>query len=297
LLGVAIKYDEVEVLNPAAEQIGDRKGDQRQFIDRRAVSSFLRRPQYSEMHEVDISVRFQQIAPHSLTGMRLAGDQQHPKFVAHALDIDHSPIAVGDDLAFDRGNLQFDHIWARMVDRRLHIYPLPDLGVDCPDCATITPHRKFDRLAMIGAVEDARLDDLIFAHNAVARRLNQLDSALPLALVAGDQRVQRRIKTKRGRRFRNVVRVAIRNEDRPSNPLRRRIGKDATQSGEEFGPFGFGFVARRFNGPDFDVPKRLEARLEFVARFVRLLWPLADIRLSERSTTIATISLSGRRFS
>ena len=53
--------------------------------------------------------------------------QQHPQLVAHALDVDHGPIAVGGDLALNRRNLKLDHIRAQMINRRLHIDPLTNL--------------------------------------------------------------------------------------------------------------------------------------------------------------------------
>ena len=113
--------------------------------------------------------------------------KQHPELVAHAFDVDNGAIAVGGEFVFHRRDFELDHVRARMVDRRLHIDPLPDLGVDRRDRLAVAAHRELDRLAMVGAVEDAGFDDLILADDAVARRLDQLDTPLPLALVAGDQ--------------------------------------------------------------------------------------------------------------
>src|SRR3984957_13308603 len=162
-----------------------------------------------------------------------------------------------------------------MVDRRPHFDPHAYLGVDRRNRLAVATDREFDRLAVIGAVKDARFDDLILANNAVARRFDQLDTPLPLAFVAGDQRVQRRVEAERGRGLRNVVRVAVGDDDRAATPLRRRIGERAAQSSEKFGPLGFRFVARSFYDPKVDVPERLEPRLEFIARLVRLTGPLA----------------------
>ena len=201
------------------------------------------------MHEIDIGVGLQQIAPHSFAGMGLAGDQQHPELVAHALDVDHGAIAVGGKLAFDWRDFELDHVRARMVDRRLDIDLLPDLGVDCRNRFAVTAHRELDRLAVVGAIEYAGSDDLIFAHDAIARRLDQLDTPLPLAFVACDQRMQRRVEAERGRGLRNVVRVAVGNYDRAADPLGRRIGERAAQSSEKLGPLGFGFVRARFRRP------------------------------------------------
>ena len=158
------------------------------------------------MHQIDVGVGLQEIAPHPLAGMRLAGDQQHPQLVAHALDVDDGAIAVGGELVFDRRDFQFDHVRPGMVDRRLDIDPLADLGVDLGDRLAVAPHRELDRLAVVGAVEDAGDDDLILADDAVPRRLDQFDAALTLALMAGDERVQRSVEAERSRRRRNIVR-------------------------------------------------------------------------------------------
>ncbi len=73
---VAVEDDEVELVELDVEQLADRKGDQRQFADRRAVLLF-RRAQDGEMDEIDRRVGFEDVAPHPLAGMRLARHQQH----------------------------------------------------------------------------------------------------------------------------------------------------------------------------------------------------------------------------
>src|SRR3984957_11006934 len=159
LLGIPIEDDEIEVLDLAAEQIRDRKGDQRQFIDRRAIRAFLRRAQDGGMHEIDVAVRFQQVAPHSFARMRLAGDKQHPKLVAHPLDVDDRSIGVDGDFVFYRGDFELNYIRAWMVDRRLYIDSFPDLGFDRRDRFTVAPHREIDWLAPGGAVNNSGLED------------------------------------------------------------------------------------------------------------------------------------------
>ena len=67
----------------------------------------------------------------------------------------------------------------------------PTLASIVGDRLAVAPHRELHRLAVVGAVEDAGFDDLILADDAVARRLDEFDAPLPLALMAGDQRMQR----------------------------------------------------------------------------------------------------------
>jgi hypothetical protein len=68
---VAVEDDQIKFVELDVEQFADRKGDQRQLADRRAVLLF-RRPQDREVHEVDRGVGFEDVAPDALAGMRLA---------------------------------------------------------------------------------------------------------------------------------------------------------------------------------------------------------------------------------
>ena len=206
-------------------------------------------------------------------------------------------LSVGE-LALDRRDLELDHVRPGVVDRRRDFDPLADPGVDARDRLAVAPHRELDRLAVVGAVEDARDDDLVLADDAVARRLDQFDAPVTLALVAGDERVQRGVEAERGRRLRecrgrspSVIRIA---------PPTRSGGASASalaQRGEQFRALGVGFLARRFDDAQIDVAERLQPRLDFVARpsVCRGRSPMSW--LPERSTTTATMSLSGRRFS
>jgi hypothetical protein len=73
---VAIEDDEIEFLELHLEQLADRKGDQRQLVDGRAVL-LLGRAQDGEVDEIDGGIGLQDVAPGALARMGLAGDQQH----------------------------------------------------------------------------------------------------------------------------------------------------------------------------------------------------------------------------
>ena len=98
------------------------------------------------MDEIDIRVGLQEISPHPFAWVRLAGDKQHPKLVPDALDVDHGAIAVGGDFALNRRDFELDHVRAWVVNRRLHIDLLPDLGVDRRNRLAVATHRELDRL-------------------------------------------------------------------------------------------------------------------------------------------------------
>ena len=84
---VAVEDDQVELVDLLHEQLLRREGDQRELEDRHEVL-LLRRAQDGEVHEVDGAVGLQQVPPGPLARIGLAGDEQHPQPVAHAVDRD-----------------------------------------------------------------------------------------------------------------------------------------------------------------------------------------------------------------
>ena len=57
----------------------------------------------------------------------------------------------------------------------------------------------------------------------ISRRLDELDAAVALALVPRDEDMQRRVEAERRGRRGNIVHVAVGDQDRPADPLRRRV--------------------------------------------------------------------------
>ena len=70
-------------------------------------------------------------------GCGLPGDEKHAQLVPHAVDIDDRAVAVGRQFAFDRSDLELDHIGTCVVDPRLDVDPLADPGVRWS--ATVSP--------------------------------------------------------------------------------------------------------------------------------------------------------------
>ena len=66
----------------------------------------------------------------------------------------------------------------------------------------VAAHGELRRLAAFRAVEHAGGDRLVLADDAEARRLDEFDPPVALALVAGDQHMQRRVEAERRRRWR-----------------------------------------------------------------------------------------------
>src|SRR5690606_13654347 len=73
---IAVEDDQVEIVDLLDEQLARRKGNEREFVDRCSVLLF-RRAQNGEMHEVDGSIRLQEVAPRALARMRLARNEQN----------------------------------------------------------------------------------------------------------------------------------------------------------------------------------------------------------------------------
>ncbi len=76
------------------------------------------------MHEVDIGVGLQQVAPGTLARMRLAGDQQHAQLVAHAVDGDDGAVVGERQLVVEQRGLDLDDVRAAAVDPDRHLHGL-----------------------------------------------------------------------------------------------------------------------------------------------------------------------------
>jgi hypothetical protein len=114
---VAVEDDQVEILDLLDEQLARREGDQRQFVDRRAVLLF-RRAQDGEVDEVDRGVGLQQVAPGALAGMRLAGDEQHAQVLADALHLGDGAVVGVRQFAVQFADGQLDDVGAADARRR-----------------------------------------------------------------------------------------------------------------------------------------------------------------------------------
>ena len=251
LVGIAVEDDEIEILDLVAEQIGDREADQGQFVGRRVVV-LLRRAQDGEMDEIDIGVRLQQVAPGALAGMGFARHQQHFEFVAHAVHRHHGAVVDGGQLARQRRHFDFDDIGPAMGDADGNADVLAQRHVDFCDFHAVAPHPQRYRLAPVCRVEHARDDGLVLADDAETRGLHQLDAAIALARVAGDEDVERSLDAQSRDRGGDVVDDAVRHHHHRADALGRHIGEAGIESGEEAGAVALdaGFACRDEAGVD-----------------------------------------------
>src|SRR5262245_46607413 len=108
---VAVEDDEVETVDLIREKLAGREGDKRELMNGRPIL-LLRRAQNGEMHEVDGSVRTQQVAPGALARVRLARYQQHAQILTHALSHDHGAVVDQRQLAWRPLRLDLDDVLA-----------------------------------------------------------------------------------------------------------------------------------------------------------------------------------------
>ena len=68
--------------------------------------------------KIDRRIGFQDIAPDTLAGVRLARDEEHPQTIAHAIDHDDGMIVVERQLARARLDRELENIGSAVVDRQ-----------------------------------------------------------------------------------------------------------------------------------------------------------------------------------
>ena len=190
LTRIAVEDDEVEILDPPAEEIGGRKSDQRQLRGRRA-GHLVRRTQNGEMHELDIRVGAQKVAPAALALMRLARNEQHLETVAHAFDDDDAAVIDLGQLALDGRRLELDDIRGRRARSRpvfRRSRPAARGGACDHRAVALGDDLRFALLRR--AVDDAHAHDDVLADDAEMRRLDEIEPAVALSRASGDERMQ-----------------------------------------------------------------------------------------------------------
>ena len=285
---VAVEDDQVEFVELDVEQFADRKGDQRQFADRRAVLLF-RRPQDREMDEVDRGIGFEDVAPDALAGMRLARDEQHPQAVAHAIDHDDGMIVVERQLARARLDRKLENIGSAVIDRQGQWDIAADRHGHLPRRAAILAPRH-DRLALCalllagGALRQILDPDLqlqFLADQAKARRLGDDQPAVALVGQAREQNVERRADRLGGRlgvAGGDVVHLPVGDHDDAREALSRHVGHRAREGGEQARPViaGAGLRLSRPDHADIEVALASEAIAERRQRRFGRMLAIAD---------------------
>ena len=233
---VAVEDDQIEFIQLDLEQLAGREGDQRQLADRRAVLLF-RRAQDGEVDQVDRGVGFQNVAPGALAGMGLAGDQQHPQAVAHAVHHRRRPVVGERKLPRSRLDLDLEHARAAVVELEFDFLLDSDRDVQSLLSAAVAAQGNARQARPIpaGQILDGRGHAQLTPDDAEAGR--PVDGQAPVALVAraGQQQVQRRIQAERLEVFGHIVNLTVADEYDAGDALARHLGKGLPQGREQAG--------------------------------------------------------------
>jgi hypothetical protein len=253
---VTVEDDQVEIVDFFHEELARREGDQRQFVDRRAVL-LLGRPQDGEVHQVDRGVGLEQVAPGALAGMRFAGNQEHAQVLADAIDDGDSAVVGVGEFALDRIDREFDDVAPGARDRHLQRRRLAYIGALYRNKLAVDRDADIDRAAFVAGGDDAIGHVERLADDAEARRVLEADAAVALVLVAGNQGMQWRVEA--GSCLGSVVDLAVSDHDRTGDARRRHVAEGAFQRAEQagFGALVGGVRAARLDDPHVEL---LEAR-------------------------------------
>ncbi len=228
------------------------------------------------MDQVDRRIGLEQVAPDPQARIRLAGHQQHPQPVAHAIDEEHLAVVQGGDLARRRVGLELEHRLARpaQLERQAPRGPGQDRN-PLPGLAVLA-ERDRDRLAGVtcGQLVDPKRDLLLVADHAVVRHL--LDHQTPIALVvlAGQQQVHRRVDRERFEALRHIVDLPV-GQDQDAREsravdLRQRRAQRREQPGAALAVAGAGRLDH------LEALDLLQFGAQLEQRLLELLRPLAD---------------------
>ncbi len=108
------------------------------------------------MHEIDIGVGLQKIAPHALARVRLAGNQQNLQFVAHALDRQHRLVVDRGQFVRQGLDLDLNDILAAMVDLDRNTKAFPGRRDDGRDGIAVAANLEQRRDPAVPAVSVTR---------------------------------------------------------------------------------------------------------------------------------------------
>ena len=228
------------------------------------------------MHEIDIGVRAQKVAPHALARMRLAGNEQHLQLVAHAIDRQHRAVVDGGEFVRQRRHLDLDDVGAAMFDAHGNRQIRAGNGRQGRDLVAVAAHAHRHGIARAGRVEHARADREVLADDAEARRFGQFDAPVAFALMSRDEDMQGRAEPELIDAFGNVVNDAIRHHDDAAEPFRRHVREAALQSGKQSRAIVVGVGAAGVDHPRLDIAERGKLLLDRVARGIGLRGAVAD---------------------
>ncbi len=215
-----------------------------------------------EVDEVDRRVRLQHVSPGALAGMRLAGDEEHAKVLAHHVDLGDGDVVLKRQLVLAGLNFELDDRAAGMAERHVDQVLVADGDGIRRDFGAVDPEMHGDggpRLKV--RVEHAVLHVLRLAEDGEAGRPVEHDAAVVLAFLAGDQRMDRGVEAERVGVLGNVVDDAVGDEDGAGDLIGRHVVDQLGQLGEERGAVAVGTVGG-VHLAKLEAAERVDARLQ-----------------------------------
>ena len=223
-----------------------------------------------------LGVRFQEVAPHALAGVRFARDEQHLQLVAHALDRHHGLVVQRRQFVGQRVDIEFDDIRAAVLDADRHVEPGARRRTQRRDEHAVASHAQHHRLAPARRVDHAQRDRLVLADDAEARGVEEFDAPVALAGMAGDERMKGSMEAERGGGGRHVVHDPVGDREHRADALGRHVGEALVQRLEQLRAVVRAVAAPEFDRAHLDVAECGKLRLQACERRIRLHGSLAD---------------------
>jgi hypothetical protein len=208
--------------------------------------------------------------------MGLARDQQHLELVAHAFQVDEDLVVDLRQLARITGDLELDQVRPGMLDLDRQGHGLVGRHGALGDRDAVAARHQLGRPEALAGLAQAHDDVLGLADDAETRRLDQLEPAVALAIVAGDQGMERCSDAERLQRGRDVVHLPVGDGEDAGEAIRRDIGQRGLQCREQPCAVGVRVGIAGLDDPDLCAGAMTELLLEVGERPVGLRGALAD---------------------
>jgi hypothetical protein len=167
-------------------------------------------------------------------GMRLAGDEQHAQMLAHDVDLGDRNVVLQRQLAFRGFHLQLDDGAARMGERQVDGQVLAHRHTVAGHLRAVYPQTHGDRrtVGKLG-IDNAEIQALQLVQDGETRSPVQHDAAIPLALLAGDQGMDRCGEAEGSGVRRHVGNNAVGDQDGAGHLLGRHVVDQLGEGGEQ----------------------------------------------------------------
>ena len=187
------------------------------------------------MHEVDRAVGLEQVPPGPLARIGLAGDEQHPQPVAHAVDRDDGGVVALGQLALDLGRGDLQHVDPAALQRHRQRHAAVDRHVEAQRLGAVERDRERREAAAPGAAPRSSTRSTRLTGSSTMAKAGAVStttrrsqsSALPVrSTCTGPGKLVERV---------GVVHLAVGDQDRAGDAVGRQLGRRLGERGQELG--------------------------------------------------------------